>query len=177
MRPQPLAPLRDRKKNRQPATPGQVARPFALPLGYKLILFLTLALLWMSGMLWVLFQDPRVFGAVGRPESVDAARSMLLALHGLGAFLFLALLGSLFPLHIAKAWRAKENLPSGVILLGSVLLLVLTGYALYYAGSETGRRLASRSHIWLGGVMPLLLAWHAWGYRRRKKPNPQAPES
>jgi hypothetical protein len=72
----------------------------------------------------------------------------------------LVILGTLIPLHLRRGWVAHRNRFSGVAFTCLCAILVLTGYALYYVGSEALRNWASYIHIAVGFVAPLALAWH-----------------
>ncbi|MGH7839998.1 MAG: hypothetical protein ACREQT_00560, partial [Candidatus Binataceae bacterium] len=47
------------------------------------------------------------------------------------------LLGALFPLHIGRAWRAKKNRATGIVMLAFNAVLIATALGLYYVASET----------------------------------------
>lgn len=115
---------------------------------------------------WVLhrwFQINGEFGVAPHP-----AEHWLIRLHGAAAMLTLILLGSLLPLHVKRAWLVRRNRLSGVLLLALNGLLALTGCALYYAGGETLRALASNAHLALGIALPAMLLLHiAFGRRTR----------
>ena len=55
----------------------------------------------------------------------------MLKAHGAAAMLVLVLIGTLLPMHVKFAWRARRNLRTGLSILGVFGFLVLTGYALY----------------------------------------------
>jgi hypothetical protein len=63
----------------------------------------------------------------------------LLMAHGGAAMLTLMLLGALFPLHIFRAWRAKKNRLTGIIMIACNAMLIATAFGLYYLASETLR--------------------------------------
>jgi hypothetical protein len=90
----------------------------------------------------------------------------LMKVHGFAAVGFVLLLGTLLPVHVRHSWHAKRNRANGAFFLSSVSVLTLSGYALYYLGSENLRACCSNIHFWLGVVAPLLLVWHIWcGHR------------
>jgi hypothetical protein len=80
----------------------------------------------------------------------------------------LVLLGALLPLHARVGWRRGRNVASGIVMLGSNALLVLTAFGLYYAGSDTFRYWTSELHVALGVALPLLIAGHVIVGRRRR---------
>ena len=83
--------------------------------------------------------------------------------------LALFIVGTLVPLHMKRGWRARLNRRNGVLLISFVTLLTLSGYALYYAGGEGLRRLASQSHTLLGFLLSVVLAWHIMRGRRARR--------
>ena len=114
---------------------------------------------WLHGTFGVLF--------VSGVAWIIRRRAWLLAIHGAAATVFLVVFGTLLPTHIRKSTAAKRNLPSGRVLTGTVWALVATGYALYYAGNDTARSIASWLHSAIGTAAPILLVWHIL-YRRKR---------
>jgi hypothetical protein len=96
---------------------------------------------------------------------------ILLKAHGAAAMIFLVVLGILYPVHIKRGWVARRNVRSGSVLVALCLLLIITGYLLYYAGGESAREWASRAHGWLGLAMPLIIGAHIWRGRRLRPQN------
>lgn len=115
---------------------------------------------------WVLHRWFQVNGEFG--PAPHTAEPWLIRLHGAAAILTLILLGSLLTQHVRRAWLARRNRRSGTLLLAFNALLALTGYALYYAGGESLRALASNAHFALGLALPVMLVLHiAFGRRSR----------
>src|SRR5262249_24709238 len=84
----------------------------------------------------------------------------LLRLHGAFAFFTLWIFGLLWGIHIAKLWPGKRKKWSGGILTGVFLLLILSGYLLYYVGDDRVRPFISAIHWAIGLIAPLLFLWH-----------------
>ena len=126
------------------------------------------ALTLVSGVAWVvlhfLVARPDDFGIVRHP-----LEPWLLRLHGAAAMLALVMLGTLLRPHVLTAWRTHRHRLSGGVVAASALLLTLTGYGLYYAGSETLRPWISASH-WLIGIaaLPALIVHRHSGKRTRR---------
>jgi hypothetical protein len=82
-----------------------------------------------------------------------------LRLHGAAAMAFLVVLGTILPGHAKRAWalrrnctqQVRRNIITGILMLSLVATLVLTGYALYYSGSEELRPYISTCH-WAAGL-------------------------
>jgi branched-subunit amino acid ABC-type transport system permease component len=129
--------------------------------------------LFASGALWLLFHYfVHVHGEFGeRPHALEV---WWLRLHGAAAMLVLAVLGSLLPVHIRRGWHQRKNLGAGVTIATLALLLIVSGYALYYFGSEETRPWISTFHWLLGLGAPLLLIWHIVSGRRTRAARPRA---
>jgi len=123
--------------------------------------------LFASGALWLLFHYfVQVQGELGeRPHALEV---WWLRLHGAAAMLMLAVLGSLLPVHIRRGWHQRKNLVAGSAVAGFALLLIISGYALYYFGSEETRPWISAFHWLLGLGTPALLIWHIVSGRRTR---------
>jgi hypothetical protein len=119
----------------------------------------------VSGALWLLFHYfLRVHGQFG--EAPHPLESWWLRLHGAAAMLVLVVLGSLLPVHVRRGWHQRRNLLAGTILGAIGLLLIASGYALYYFGGEELRPWISAFH-WVVGLSALpLLMWHISRGRR-----------
>jgi hypothetical protein len=101
------------------------------------------------------------------PTQPNAA-PWLMRIHGAAAMAALVILGTLIPLHLRRGWIARRNRFSGVAFTCAGALLVVTGYALYYVGSESLREWSSYTHVALGLAAPLALLWHIWLGRRSR---------
>jgi hypothetical protein len=119
-----------------------------------------------SGLGWLIahyfFADGGQFG-----DGNQVSEPWWLRIHGAAAMGFLIVLGSLLPGHIARAWQLKKNLRTGIFMLLCIALLVLTGYALYYASSETLRPWISAGHWIIGIAATVGLPVHVWLGKRR----------
>ena len=74
--------------------------------------------------------------------------------------LALVVLGSLLAGHVRRGWRAGRNRLTGAGMVALCGGLVVSGYALYYAGSESARAWASGSHLIGGLAFPFMLGVH-----------------
>ena len=109
------------------------------------------AWVFLSGIGWL--ADHYLFaGSADFGDGHAASEPLWLRLHGAAAMAGLVVFGSLLPGHIARAWRLRRNYRSGVLMLSLMLLLVLTGYGLYYFGDEESRPWISMVH-WLAGIV------------------------
>lgn len=81
-------------------------------------------------------------------------------LHGAAAMLALWLVGTLLQLHIRRGLAAGRNLTAGWSMIGLLMVLSLTGYALYYLASEESRPFWSVAHWAFGLLLPPLVWLH-----------------
>lgn len=90
--------------------------------------------------------------------------------HGWTLPAFLISLGVVWRVHIVRGWRLKRNVVSGILTLAVFLLLTITGWAIYYSGSDAVQVKAKALHTWLGlGVSFVLLAHALLGLRSRRE--------
>lgn len=104
-----------------------------------------------TGMAWLAFDRwVRVDGVFG-PEHHPAEHWVLIA-HGVGAYLFLVVVGAMIPVHFLMGWRTRRNLVSGISVAGLCAILGLTALGLYYFGDELLRGWTSFIH-WTVGLL------------------------
>ena len=139
-------------------------------------LYGTLAALFASGVLWLGFHHfARVESEIG--ETAHPLEPLWLRVHGAAAMLFLGVLGSLVRGHVRMGWRVGLNRLSGAALVSANAVLVLSGWALYYVGSESRRPWISVAHWTIGVALPLVLAVHVWrGRSLRRRRGLSAPQ-
>jgi hypothetical protein len=151
--------------------------PFAervrLGAGSRRAVYATLAALFGSGIWWL-----GVHFATPAAEDLQRLGQEALALkvHGATAFATLLVLGAMGATHVRRGWRVGRNRPSGSAVIAAFVVLVATGYALYYLVSDETRPPVSTLHWTLGlALSPLLVAHIALGRRSRRLP-PPTPE-
>lgn len=141
--------------------------PLRLSRRHEGLLVVVAALLLLSGLGWVLVHD-----VIARPDEFGVVHSplepWLLRVHGAATMAALLLLGSLLREHMITAWRLKRHRWSGGTLVATCLVLVATGYALYYLASDELRPSISLLH-WIVGLaaLPAFLVHRSVGRRRR----------
>jgi hypothetical protein len=124
---------------------------------FRIAIYSAFAMLFASGAAWVVADQMK---ESTNGEIWQQAAAYLLMVHGGAAMVTLMLLGALFPLHIGRAWRAKKNRVTGIVMIAFNAVLIATAFGLYYLGSEAIRPWASDIHIAVGLSLPLLLLVH-----------------
>jgi hypothetical protein len=112
-----------------------------------------------SGAAWLvakrLLATPTEFGPVAPPW---AAR--VLALHGGIAMLALVVAGAWLQAHVAPRLCGSAGRNSGFLQLGLLIVLISTGFGLYYVAGDSTRPVWSAVH-WLSGLaLPVILLIH-----------------
>jgi hypothetical protein len=145
-----------------------------LSAGHRQWVYWTAAALFASGALWLVFhyflQVEGQFGPAPHP-----LEQWWLRMHGAAAMLALVVVGSLLPIHLRRGWHQRRNLPLGIMLSSVLLLLTLTGYALYYVGSEDARPWIGVLHWGIGMLAPFALVWHIARGRTAARPVQPVP--
>ncbi|MGB6324215.1 MAG: hypothetical protein WBG11_00175 [Methylocella sp.] len=131
---------------------------------FRFAIYIAFAALFASGAAWLVAGQLK---ETSNGEIWQQAAAYLLMVRGGAAMLTLMLLGALFPLHIGRAWRARKNRATGIVMLAFNAVLIATAFGLYYLASEILRPRASDLHIAFGLAMPVLLLVHVKAGRKR----------
>ena len=100
------------------------------------------------------------------PASIDGlpapspTKLWAMRLHAACALASLLAIGSLLPVHIRTAWHRRKNRWSGSVNLLVFSVLLLTGYALWYASEGAFKDWAVWLHWGLGLALPVVLVAH-----------------
>ena len=122
------------------------------------------AALFATGALWLVFRFfLREHGEFGEPP--HPMEVWWLRLHGAFAMVMLIVAGTLLPIHIRRGWHQRKNLLAGIVVIAIIVLLIASGYALYYGDEET-RPVVSALHWVVGLAAPGVLIWHILRGRR-----------
>lgn len=133
--------------------------PNKLPRWLFWLLLLSGSALLLSGGGWLLAHWG--YGAGSEELALPhPAEHRLIQAHGLAALLFTLALGGLGPVHLPRGWRQQRNHRSGLALVGAALLLLLSGYALYYWVDEAIRPAIGWLHSGIGLAMAIVLLVH-----------------
>ena len=127
---------------------------------HRLVVYGVSLALTITGLLWLLFHyfvhQQGAFGQKPHPLTM-----WWLRLHGAAAMLALVGAGSLTLTHMRRAWRLRRNRGWGGALGMASIILIATGYLLYYAADEDLRNVTSLSHWIVGLACVALLPLHA----------------
>ncbi len=135
--------------------------------------YVILACTWFTGVLWLVthyfFTHQGEFGV--EPSAMEP---WWLRLHGAAAFFSLWLAGLIWAVHARQGIARTKRRPSGLLLIGSFVVLALSGYLLYYSTGEVARDVVRLLHWSLGlaAAIPFLL--HSLKARAARK-RPAAP--
>ena len=132
---------------------------------HRRCVYFSSAALFLSGAAWLLARHfLRPVGQFG--ETIHPLEPWAMKLHGGAAMLMLFFLGSLMNAHIRRALKAGRNLATGWGMIVSMLVLILSGFGLYYVAGESDRPLWSVLHWVVGLAMAVLLVVHIVAGRR-----------
>jgi hypothetical protein len=125
----------------------------------RAVIYTVCGLLWVTGVAWLVlhyeFQGHNEFADLPNP-----AEPALMRVHGLVAVAGVFLCGWLTAAHVMPRWSLGRNRTSGLVLAGCVVVLVVSGYALYYTTAALHTQ-ASVLHQVLG-VLALVAALTHW---------------
>lgn len=143
---------------------GDAART-PLPRALRGAIYSIGALLWLSGALWLVLHymlpQSTPFGPLPNPWEAP-----LMRVHGLIAVGAVFLIGWMTAAHVTTRWTSDRNRRSGLALGGTALLLIFSGYALYYT-TGSPHDAAAFAHEVVGVFAPLAGLAHWWRNRRR----------
>lgn len=143
----------------------RVAGAVPLPRVVRASLYGVGALLWLSGAVWLVlhyvFPEATAFGPLPNPWEAPLMRA-----HGLIAVSAVFLIGWMMAAHVTVRWASDRNRRSGLVLGGAALLLIFSGYALYYT-TGAAHDAASIAHVAIGVLSPAAALAHWWRNRLR----------
>jgi hypothetical protein len=137
-----------------------------MPGPQRLAIYLILGLLWLSGCTWFLldqfFARPGPFGPAPHP-----LQPPLLVLHGVVAIAGMYLLGWVSASHVVRWWPGRLRRCSGATLATFLVLLGVSGFALFFVSEDRWQRVAALAHDALGLGVTVCGIQH-WFFARRR---------
>ena len=139
-----------------------------LPARRRVLVYVVGSGLWLTGGLWLVFHYfLQRRGEVGiGPHPLEP---WWMKFHGAFALGALWVLGLLWGVHVVEGWALHKRRVSGVVLLGTLGLLTITGYLLYYVGDEGTREVIGIVHWTVGLACLVVFVVHRfalWSLRR-----------
>ena len=136
-----------------------------LPRVLRVMLYGVGVLLWVSGMVWLVLHyvlpQSTPFGPLPNPLEAPLVR-----VHGVIAVGAVFLTGWMMAAHATLRWASDRNRRSGLVLGGTALLLILSGYALYYT-TGSPHEAEALGHEAIGVLAPATALAHWWRKRLR----------
>ena len=97
---------------------------------------------------------------------MPGGRVLWAAAHGLLAFCTLLLLGSLLPLHVRHGLKQRKNRSTGITMLWTLPVLILSGWGVYYIDNEVAARYTSALHVLIAVPISVVVGYHTWRAHR-----------
>lgn len=154
-----------------PQPPRHLAPALRLGATRRTLLYLLVAMLFVSGAVWLYAHFWPILDANGLPLPIEP---WSMKCHGLAAMAILFLSGTMLYGHMLHGWHHRRNRATGIVAASTALLLALSGYGLYYFDGEALRGANEWLHWIVGFSLPLLLWLHIAIGRRRAPKQPAA---
>jgi hypothetical protein len=142
-----------------------------MPRRQRLAVYTVCTILWASGLLWLIldefFAHPEQFGRT--PHPLEAP---LLLIHGIVAIVSAYVLGWISARHVLQWWSGGLRRWSGAAFSTLVVILSLSGFALFFISSDEWQRFAKLIHEAIGTVIVLFAIQH-WFFGRRAHVPPE----
>lgn len=146
-------------------SPSRSRRAGHLPSWQRNPTHLIFAICAFSGLLFFLKRELQV-------DVLFTESHNLLVTHGASSAFALLAFGAVLPGHLRAAWIAKRNRVSGVLMIGVMSVLMLSGLLLYY-GSEEIRDPVVQTHLIVGfAAFGVFLLHLLMGRRSQRQSSP-----
>lgn len=123
------------------------------------LFYTTFVVVFVTGVVWLYFDNyvliETVIGQAKHP-----LQKWLMKSHGFAAIFFTGLLGLIYGVHIKRVWPMQKRRASGLLLVGLILVVSLSGFLLYYTSDEAFRWWSAFVHWALGLSIPAVLIRH-----------------
>jgi negative regulator of sigma E activity len=148
----------------RPAAPA--AAIFGLTRRLRRVVQVALAAIALTGAIWLLAEYTPDLLARDERQAITA-KAWSLKFHGAASMVVLVCFGWVLAAHVGLAWRARRHRVSGAALVGTVLVLAISGYFLYYSADDGVREWSSLLHqitgvaaAMVGAVHLIQAKWH-----------------
>jgi len=150
-------------------TAALLARRIRLGVWWRRALYGVVVALAGSGIGWLLVHFADSLGHDRSELARIAGEAFALRVHGATAIVALIAVGAMLSTHSRLGWALRRNRGSGSLLVVTLFVLIVTGYALYYLVDEASRPPVSLLHWGLGlALVPAFIAHIALGCRSRR---------
>jgi hypothetical protein len=143
-----------------------VRMPGRMPTGQRAVIYAVLGGLWLSGCLWLVLDQFFVRRGPFGPMP-NAWQPPLLLLHGVVSVFGMYLLGWVTARHVVRWWPGRLRRGSGATLTAFLLLLVVSGFALFFLSDDRWQRAAALAHDFLGLAVTVFGIQH-WFFAKRR---------
>jgi hypothetical protein len=137
-----------------------------MPNRQRAAVYAVLGTLWLSGCLWLLldevFSHPGPFGRTPHPWE-----PAILLIHGIVAIGGMYLLGWVTARHIVRWWPGRLRRWSGGTLSAFLVLLVVSGFALFFVSDDRWQHGSALLHDVLGVAVTVFGIQH-WFFAKRR---------
>jgi len=128
-------------------------------LDYKKWFYLILCCSWVTGITFFIFNNFIIIqGEFG--EEKHFLQYPVLKTHGIFAFAIMVTYGFFLGAHVRKSWKVKPQPVSGIIIMIMPILLIISGWLLYYIATDNSRQIVSLFHFSIGLLLPIALIIH-----------------
>jgi len=130
-----------------------------MPERLRYTIYLTFGGLWLSGCGWLvlhqLFATPTDFGEARHPWEPS-----LLLIHGILSLVTACLFGWIMARHAADAWVMNKRRISGGMLTTLLLILAVSGFALFFLTDDSWQTRSAQVHDAIGLLVTLFAVEH-----------------
>ena len=130
-----------------------------LPDRLRRTIYAVTALLAVTGVGWLFVVYALALPGEPTPAPHPLAGTLLMV-HGIAAYAGIAVLALVGQAHLRTGWRTAALRIPGIALCLALALLIATGLGFYYSGNDELLPALRWSHVALGVLMPVALAWH-----------------
>ena len=137
-----------------------------MPRQARAAIYIVIGGLWLTGIVWLVLDQ--FFAEVGpfgpTPNRLEPA---VLLIHGVVAILGMYVLGWVSIRHVVRWWQGGLRRVSGASLSTCLVLLVVTGFALFFLSDDGSQHAAALSHDVFGLIVTVLGVQH-WFFAKRR---------